>query len=56
MTADTLASPPAVAALGDVPLGELALLPPDLLRASLGRILPDPVATPLPVAAFQSSI
>ena len=46
----------AVADLRDVPLGDLVLLPPDLLRASLGRVLPDPVATPYPVAAFQSSI
>ena len=47
---------PAVTDSRDIPLGELVLLPPGLLRASLGRVLPDPVATPLPVAAFQSSI
>jgi FXSXX-COOH protein len=45
-----------VAGLRDIPLGEMAAVGMDVLGKVIGRVLPDPVATPLPVAAFQSSI
>jgi FXSXX-COOH protein len=46
-----------VTAVGrDVPLAEMLALGRDLLRRTIGRVLPDPSANLVPVAAFQSSI
>jgi FXSXX-COOH protein len=40
----------------DMPLAEMLALSRDLLRRTIGRVLPDPSAHLVPVAAFQSSI
>jgi FXSXX-COOH protein len=56
VTTDTLATASAVADLRDVPLAELPALGMDVLGRTIGRVLPDPSAGAVPVAAFQSSI
>lgn len=48
--------PSAIADLRDVPLAELTAVDPDLLCKTVARVLPDPSANPVPVAAFQSAI
>lgn len=48
--------PSAMADLRDVPLAEMPALGLELLGRTVSRALPDPVATAVPVAAFQSSI
>ena len=40
----------------DIPLAEMLALGRDRLRRTIGRVLPDPSANLVPVAAFQSSI
>jgi len=50
------AFPSTMADLRDIPLSEMPALSLDLLSAAIGRALPDPMASPVPVAAFQSSI
>jgi FXSXX-COOH protein len=42
--------------LRDIPLAEMPALGLDVLGRTIGRVLADPSANPLPVAAFQSSI
>jgi FXSXX-COOH protein len=44
------------ALLRDIPLAEMPALGLDLLARTIGRVLPDRSANPMPVAAFQSSI
>lgn len=46
----------AVADRSDVPLSEMLALGTDVLWGTIGRVLPDPSAGAVPVAAFQSSI
>ena len=50
------AFPSTMADLRGIPLAEMPALSLDLLRGTLGHALPDPVANPVPVAAFQSSL
>jgi FXSXX-COOH protein len=50
------AFPSALADLRGIPLAEMPALSLDLLGRTIGRALPDSVANPVPVAAFQSSI
>jgi FXSXX-COOH protein len=45
-----------MADLRDVPLAETQALGTDVLGRTIGRVLPDPSAGAVPVAAFQSSI
>lgn len=46
----------AMADLRGVPLAEMPALSLDLLGRVIGRALPGPVANPVPLARFQSSI
>jgi FXSXX-COOH protein len=46
----------ALADLRDIPLAEMSALGLDVLGRTIGRVLPDPSASAVPVAAFQSSI
>jgi len=48
--------PSAVADLRDIPLVEMQALGSGELGKAVGRVLSDPSADPVPVAAFQSSI
>jgi FXSXX-COOH protein len=48
--------PSAMVDLRDVPLAEMSALGSDILGGAIGRVLPEPSASPVPVAAFQSSI
>ncbi len=50
------AFPSAMADLRDIPLAEMPALSLDQLGRVLGRVLPGPVANPMPSGAFQSSI
>ena len=50
------AVPSAVADLRGIPLAEMPALGLDVLGRTIGRVLPDSSASPVPVAAFQSSI
>jgi FXSXX-COOH protein len=49
-------APSVIADLRDVPLSEILALGPDILGQAIGRVLPARSETPVPVAAFQSSI
>lgn len=48
--------PSAMADLRDIPLSEMPALGLDMLGRTIGRVLPEPSANAVPVAAFQSSI
>jgi FXSXX-COOH protein len=50
------ASALAAADLHRIPLAEMPAVSSDELRRTIGRMLPGPSATPVPVAAFQSSL
>jgi FXSXX-COOH protein len=50
------ASAPKMADLRYIPLAEMPALGLDVLGRTIGRVLPDPSANPVPVASFQSSI
>jgi FXSXX-COOH protein len=50
------AFPSAMADLRGIPLAEMPALNLELLGRTVGRALPDSVANPVRVAAFQSSI
>jgi FXSXX-COOH protein len=50
------AYPSSTVDLRDIPLAEMPALSLDVLGRTIGRVLPDPSANPVPVAAFQSSI
>ncbi len=45
-----------VADLRGIPLAEMPALGLDVLGRTIGRVLPDPSVSPVPVAAFQSAI
>jgi FXSXX-COOH protein len=47
---------PAMTDLRDIPLAEMPALGLDVLGRTIGRVLADPSANQVPVAAFQSSI
>ncbi len=46
----------APADLRDIPLAEMPALGSNVLGRTIGRVLPDPSANPVPAAAFQSAI
>jgi FXSXX-COOH protein len=50
------AFPSAMADLRDVPLAEMPALNLAVLGTAFGRALPDPMTSPVRVAAFQSSL
>jgi FXSXX-COOH protein len=50
------AVPSELADLREVPLADVPDLDADTLESVLGRLLPEPAATPVPVAAFNSAI